>query len=104
MNVYNNNNSIQFFIISVLHQQPEDQLQMQHKRRQNNKYNKITTIRLSRNYMTAEKVNTQMQLVTEYINIFGIIIKLIKSIWLKGEETCKTNTSKQDTKSGNLYN
>jgi hypothetical protein len=25
------NNSIQFFIISVLHQQPEGQLQMQHK-------------------------------------------------------------------------
>jgi hypothetical protein len=42
----NNNNSIQFFIISVLQQQPEGQLQMQHKRRQNNKYNKITTIRL----------------------------------------------------------
>jgi hypothetical protein len=39
-------NSIQFFIISVLHQQPEGQLQMQHKGRQNNKYNKITTIRL----------------------------------------------------------
>jgi hypothetical protein len=37
---------IQFFIISVLHQQPEGQLQMQHKGRQNNKYNKITTIRL----------------------------------------------------------
>jgi hypothetical protein len=37
---------IQFFIISVLHQQPEDQLQMQHKGGQNNKYNKITTIRL----------------------------------------------------------
>jgi hypothetical protein len=27
----NNNNSIQFFIISVLHQQPEGPLQMQHK-------------------------------------------------------------------------
>jgi hypothetical protein len=40
------NNSIQFFIFSVLHQQPEAQLQMQHKGRQNNKYNKITTIRL----------------------------------------------------------
>jgi hypothetical protein len=25
-------NSVQFFIISVLHQQPEGQLQMQHKR------------------------------------------------------------------------
>jgi hypothetical protein len=37
------NNSIQFFIIiSVLHQQPEGQLQMQHKGIQNNKYNKIT--------------------------------------------------------------
>jgi hypothetical protein len=49
---YNNNNnnnsipSIQFFIISVLHQQPEGQLQMQHKGRQNIKYNKITTIKL----------------------------------------------------------
>jgi hypothetical protein len=53
--------------------------------------------------MAVEKVNTQMQLVTEYINIFGIIIKLIKSIWLKGEKTCKINTNKQDTKSGNLY-
>jgi hypothetical protein len=41
-----NHNSILFFIISVLHQQPEGQLQMQHKGRQNNKYNKITTIRL----------------------------------------------------------
>jgi hypothetical protein len=40
------------------------------------KYNKITTIRLSRNYMAVEKVNTQMQLLTEYINIFGIIIQL----------------------------
>jgi hypothetical protein len=49
---------------------------MQHKRAQNNKYNKIIAIRLSRNYMTVEKVNTQMQLVTEYINTFGIIIKL----------------------------
>jgi hypothetical protein len=49
---------------------------MQHKRRQNIKYNKITTIRLSRNYMAVEKVNTQRQLATEYINIFGIIIKL----------------------------
>jgi hypothetical protein len=29
-------NSIQLFIISALHQQPEGQLQMQHKRRQNN--------------------------------------------------------------------
>jgi hypothetical protein len=44
--IMNNNNSIQFFIINVLHQQPEGQLQMQHKGRQNNKYNKITTIRL----------------------------------------------------------
>jgi hypothetical protein len=69
-------NSIQFFIINVLHQQPEGQLQMQHKRRQNNKYNKITTIRLSINYMTIEKVNTQRQLVTGYINTFGIIIRL----------------------------
>jgi hypothetical protein len=60
----------------VLHQQPEGQLQMQHKRRQNNKCNKVTTIRLTRNYMAVEKVNTQMQLVTEYINIFGIIIQL----------------------------
>jgi hypothetical protein len=51
----------------VLHQQPEGQLLMQHKGRQNNKYNKITTIK---------KVNTQRQLVTEYINISGIIIKL----------------------------
>jgi hypothetical protein len=34
------------FIISVLHQQPEGQLQMQHKERQNNKYIKITTVRL----------------------------------------------------------
>jgi hypothetical protein len=42
----NNNNSVQLFIISVLHQQPEGQLQMQHKGKQNNKYNKITTIRL----------------------------------------------------------
>jgi hypothetical protein len=32
-------NSIQFFIINVLHQQPEGQLQMQHKREQNNKNN-----------------------------------------------------------------
>jgi ferritin len=30
--------------------------------------------------MAVEKVNTQMQLVTEYINIFGITIQL------KGEE------------------
>jgi hypothetical protein len=60
----------------VLHQQPEDQLQMQHKGRQNNKYNKITTIRLSRNDIIVEKVSAQMQLVTEYINIFGIIIQL----------------------------
>jgi hypothetical protein len=43
---------------------------------QDNKYNKITTIRLSRNYMTVGKVSTQRQLGTEYINIFGIIIKL----------------------------
>jgi hypothetical protein len=43
---------------------------------QNNKYNKITTIRLSRNYMAVEKVNTQIQPVTEYINISGIIIQL----------------------------
>jgi hypothetical protein len=49
---------------------------MQHKEKQNNKYNKIITIRLSRNYMTVEKVNTQRQIVTEYINIFGIIIQL----------------------------
>jgi hypothetical protein len=28
----------------------------------NNKYNKITTIKLSRNYMTLKKVNTQRQL------------------------------------------
>jgi hypothetical protein len=35
-------NSVQFFIISVLHQQPEGQLQMQHKGIQDNKYNKIT--------------------------------------------------------------
>jgi hypothetical protein len=69
-------NSIQFFIITVLHQQTEGQLQMQHKRRQNNKYNKIITIRLSRYYMTVEKVNKQRQLVTEYINTFGIIIQL----------------------------
>jgi hypothetical protein len=73
------NNSIQ--LNSILYywfaaQQPEGQLQMQHKREQNNKYNKITTIRLSRNYMTVEKVSKQRQLVTEYINIFGIIIKL----------------------------
>jgi hypothetical protein len=60
----------------VLHQQPEGQLQMQHKGEQNNKYNKIITIRLSRNYMTVEKVSTQRQVVTEYINILGIIIKL----------------------------
>jgi hypothetical protein len=38
--------------------------------------NKITTFSLSRNYMTVEKVSSQRQLVTEYINIFGIIIKL----------------------------
>jgi hypothetical protein len=38
----NNNNSIKFFIINVLHQQPEGQLQMQHEGIQNNKYNKIT--------------------------------------------------------------
>jgi hypothetical protein len=38
----NNNNWIQFFIISVLHQQPEGQLQMQHKGIQDTKYNKIT--------------------------------------------------------------
>jgi hypothetical protein len=39
-------NSIQFFIIiSVLHQQPEGQIQMQHKGRQNNEYKK-KTIRL----------------------------------------------------------
>jgi hypothetical protein len=48
---------------------------MQHKGRQNNKYKKITTIR-KRKYMAVEKVNTQRQLVTEYINIFGIIIQL----------------------------
>jgi hypothetical protein len=51
---------------------------MQHKGRQNNKYNTITTIRLSRNYMTVEKVNIQMQPVTECINIFEIIINLTK--------------------------
>jgi hypothetical protein len=28
--------------------------------------------------MTVEKVNTQMQLVTEYINIFGITVQLNK--------------------------
>jgi hypothetical protein len=39
--IKNNNNSIQFFIFSVLHQQPDGQLQIQH--RNNNKYNKITT-------------------------------------------------------------
>jgi hypothetical protein len=39
-------NNLKFFIISVQHQHPEGQLQMQHKRRQNNKYNKVTTIRL----------------------------------------------------------
>jgi hypothetical protein len=44
---------------------------MQHKVRQNNKYNKITT-----NYMAIERVNTQIQLVIEYIKIYGIIIKL----------------------------
>jgi hypothetical protein len=49
---------------------------MRPKGRENNKYNKITTIRLSRNYMTVEKVNIQRQIVTEYINIFGIIIQL----------------------------
>jgi hypothetical protein len=38
---YRYNNSIQFFIICVLHQQPEGQLQMQHKEIQDNKYNKI---------------------------------------------------------------
>jgi hypothetical protein len=58
-----------------MHQQPEGELQMQHKREQNNKSNKITIIRLSRNYMTIEKV-TQRQFVTEYIGIFGIIIQL----------------------------
>jgi hypothetical protein len=36
--------------------------------------------------MAVGKVNIQMQLVTEYINIFGIIIQLIKPIWLKGQE------------------
>jgi hypothetical protein len=41
---------------------------------QNNKYKKI--IRLSRNYMAVEKVNTHMQLVTEYINISGKKIQL----------------------------
>jgi hypothetical protein len=44
--IRNNNSILQFFIISVLHQQPEDQLQMQHKGIQNNKYNKITANRL----------------------------------------------------------
>jgi hypothetical protein len=43
---------------------------------QNNKYTIIATIRLSRNCMTVEKVNTQRQLVTEYISIFGIKIQL----------------------------
>jgi hypothetical protein len=50
-------NSIQFLIISVLHQQPEDQLQMQHKREQNNKYNKTTTD-YKKKCMTVEKVST----------------------------------------------
>jgi hypothetical protein len=50
----------------VLHQQPEGQLQMQHKGRQNNKYNKS----YFRNYMAVERVNTQIQLVIEYINIY----------------------------------
>jgi hypothetical protein len=82
----------------VLHQQPEGQLQMQHKGKQNNKYNKITTIRLSRNYMAIEKVNTQRQLVTEYIKIFGIIIQLNYVNFVKRrKKTFKTNTSKQDT-------
>jgi hypothetical protein len=58
----------------VLHQQPEDQFQMQHRRKENNQYKKI--IRLSRNYISVEKVNIRRQLVTEYINIFGIIIQL----------------------------
>jgi hypothetical protein len=61
---------IQFFIISGLHQQPEGQLQMQHKREQNNN-NQII-----RNYIAVQKVNTQRQIVTKYINIFGIIILL----------------------------
>jgi hypothetical protein len=39
--------SIQFFIISVLHQQPEGQLQMQHKGRQNNNNNNNNIFRLS---------------------------------------------------------
>jgi hypothetical protein len=54
----NNNNSIQFFIISVLHQQPECQLQTQHKGIQDNRYNKITTKQIIINYMAVEKVNT----------------------------------------------
>jgi hypothetical protein len=49
---------------------------MQHKERQNNKYNKITNNQIIRNYMAEERVNTQIQLVIEYININGIIIKL----------------------------
>jgi hypothetical protein len=58
----------------VLHQSPEGKLQMQHKGRQNNKYTNSNQI--IRNYMAVEKVNAQMQLVTEYINIFGVIIQL----------------------------
>jgi hypothetical protein len=53
--------------------------------------------------MAVEKVNTQIQLVIEYINIYGIIIKW-SQIGYKKKETFKTNTSKQDTESGNLCN
>jgi ERCC4-related helicase len=60
----------------VLHQQPEGQLQTQHKGRQNNKYKKNNNNQIIRNYMAVERVNTQIQLVIEYINIYGIIIKL----------------------------
>jgi hypothetical protein len=37
----------------------------------NNKYNKTTAMRLSRNYMTVEEVSTQRQLIAEYINIYA---------------------------------
>jgi hypothetical protein len=59
----------------VLHQQPEGQLQMQHNRRQDNKKQNNNN-QIIINYMAVEKVNIQMQLVTEYINIFGTIIQL----------------------------
>jgi hypothetical protein len=54
------NNSIQFFIISVLFQQPGGQLQKQHRKEQKiiNTKN-VTIIKLSRTYMTSRKVNTQ---------------------------------------------